>query len=324
MSDEAFHLTPESLEQYFQLGVVSVFRLNVEPDARLEIDPPSEQLRLFVPAVGGLPDVTEFERIRVERIEGAGATSRYRLTFDASRMHYTAYQLIESIVSKMREGNSFRHAVGESIADLKDLLANRPRLSEKEETGLWGELLLLEHLITRAGEELAIGAWLGSAKSEHDFSFDGFEAEVKTTLSEARRHQIGTDTQLERSPERPLYLVSIQATLAGASDRGRTLPQVIAAVRAILEKLAGRFDTALHDLHYYDNDESLYRTAFQLRTAPRAYLVDEGFPAVTRSRLEASIPNVSLISDVRYRVDVGSIPYIAIPAPLDDFCEVPH
>ncbi len=324
MTDEAAHLTPESLERYFRLGIMSVFQLSVEMDARLEIDPPSDQLRLFVPAKGGLPEVTDFERIRVDRIEGAGATSRYRLIFDANRMHFAAYQLIESIVGYLREGNSFRHAVDESIADMKDLLANRSRLSEEEETGLWGELLLLEHLIERTGEEFAIETWLGPASSEHDFSFGDFEIEVKTTRSETRRHQIGTDTQLECSPERPLYLVSIQATFAGASNQGRTLPQLIAAVRVGLKRSTNRFDAALHDLQYYDNDADLYRTEFQLRTTPRAYLVDDDFPAVTPSRLERAIPRPSLISDVRYRVDVGSLSYVAIPAPLDDFCEVPH
>ena len=324
MTNEAVHLTPESLDEYFRLGVVSVFQLSTELDARLEIDPPSDQMRLFVPARGGVPEVTDFERIRVDRIDGVGSTSSYRLIFDASQMHYAAYQLIESIVSYLREGNSFRQAVGESVADMKDLLANRTRLSDEVETGLWGELLLLEHLVGRVGEEPAIDAWLGPENSEHDFSFTSFEAEVKTTRAETRHHRIGTDTQLERSPDRPLYLVSIQVTLAGAATRGRTLPRLVADVRSTFKRSAHRFDAALHGLHYYDNDADLYRTEFQLRSTPRAYLVDDRFPAVTRSRLEPATPSPWLISDVRYRVDVGGLPYAAVPTPLDDFCEVPH
>lgn len=321
---EAVHLTPESLEDYFRLGVVSVFNLSMEVSARLEIDPPSEQLRLFVPAKGGAPEVTELERIRVDRLDGPGATSAFRLVFDASGMHYAAYQLIESIVSYLRDGSSFRHAVSESIADMKDLLANRGRLTDEEETGLWGELLVLEHLIVRAGEDMAIEAWLGPGSQEHDFYLGGFEAEVKTTRAEARRHQIGSDTQFEPSPGRPLYLVSIQTTLAGAAMSGRTLPRTIADVRDVLNRSTSRFDAALHDLGYRDADADLYRTEFQLRSTPRAYLIEDVFPAVTRSRLENAVPNFQLISDVRYRVDVGGLPYAAIPVPLDDFCEVPH
>lgn len=323
MADEAAHLTLESLEEYFRLGAVSVFSLSVEVDARLEIDPVSEQLRLFVPAKGGIPEVADLERIRVDRIDGVGATSVYRLIFDARQMHYAAYQLVESIVGYLREGASFRHAVSESIADMKDLLANRRRLSDEEEIGLWGELLVLEHLVQRVGEAQAMESWLGPAASEHDFSFADFAAEVKTTRAETRRHQIGSDTQLEPSPGCPLYLVSIQATLAGDSNKGRALPQVVAALRNKLDHSRSRFDATLHDLRYYDDDADLYRTEFQLRASPRAYLIDSAFPAITRSRLEAFIPNLSLIADVRYRVDVSSLEWSAAPAPLDEFCEVP-
>lgn len=323
MTEEPPHLTPDSLESYFRLGVVSVFQLSTEVDARLEIDPPSDQLRLFVPARGGLPDVTHFERIRVDRMDGVGATSRYRLIFDADNMHYAAYQLIESIVGYLREGNAFREAVSESIAEMKDLLADRRRLSEEQETGLWGELLLLEHLIEREGESFGIETWLGPAGSEHDFSFTAFEAEVKTTRSEARRHQVGSETQLEPAPNRPLYLVSIQATLAGHASGGRTLPQLVFAVRARLAKTTNRFDAALRELRYFDDDADLYRTEFQLRTIPRAYLVDHDFPAITRPRLASAIPNLSMISDVRYVVDVDGLRHVKMPTPLDDFCEAP-
>ena len=322
MVEEAEQLTPQSLEKYFLLGAVSVFDLSLEVDARLEIDPTNVQLRLFVPARGGLPDITEFERIRVERIEGAGASSRYCLTFDARQMHYAAYQLVESIVSCMRKGGSFGHAVLESIAEMEALLASRSRLSEEEEVGLWGELLLLEQLISRGGERLSLEAWLGPANSEHDFSLGEFEVEVKTTRSETRRHRIGSDTQLQSSPGRPLYLVSIQTTLAGAADEGRTLPELIDAVRTTLSSTSARFEDALRDLRYYDRDADLYQKGFQLRTKPRAYLVDDLFPAVTRERLEAAVPSFSLVSEVSYRIDVGSLPHVAIPFPLDQFCEV--
>jgi hypothetical protein len=321
--DEAARLTPESLEKYFRLGVTSVFQLSADLEARLEIDPSTEQLRLFVPATGGTPEVTDFERIRVDRLEDLAGKASFRLAFDARGMHYPAYQLIESIVSHLREGDSFRAAVSESIADMEDLLANRSRLSDEQETGLWGEMLLLEHLVGRLGDSIASEVWLGAAGSEHDFSFAGFEAEVKTTRSEARRHHISSDTQLHPSPGRDLYLVSIQATLAGAASGGRTLPKIVEDIRSVLTSSVDRFDAALHDLGYRYEDADLYRTELQLRSTPRAYFVDDDFPSVTRSRIEAVVPNLQLISDLRYQVDVGGLAHAAIPAPLNDFCEIP-
>lgn len=322
--DEAVHLNPDSLEEYFRLKAVSVFQLSKKVEARLEIDPITEQLRLYVPAEDSPPDVTGFERIKVDRVSGPPGASRYRLVFDASRMHYTAYQLIESVVAHLRDGMTFRRAVVESIADMKDLLTSRGRLTEQEETGLWGELLLLEHIVEKLGEVDAIRSWLGPKMSEHDFSFDDFEVEVKTTRSEVRRHHIGSETQLEASPGRPLLLLSVQATLAGAADSGRTLPQIIGAVRERLDRTTAEFDAGLHQLGYRRDDADLYPAAYQLRSLPRAYVVDDVFPAITRTRLTSAIPDLQLLSDVRYRIDVGSLPFCNPPAPLHDFCEVPH
>ncbi len=199
--DEAVHLNPDSLDKYFRLDAVSIFQLSEKVDALLEIDPKSEQLRLFVPAVGGMPDVDGLERVKVDRITRPGGGSRYRIVLDVAGMHYAGYQLIESIVAYLREGSTFTRAVAESIAVMKDLLANRGRLTYDEETGLWGELTLLEELVSGVGEHSAVASWLGPVASEHDFSLGTFEVEVKTTRGEGRRHVIASDTQLQPSPD---------------------------------------------------------------------------------------------------------------------------
>lgn len=323
MVDEAVHLSPDSLEEYFRLGVVSVFQLSREVDARLEVDPLSDQLRLFVPAKGGPPEVTNLERVRVDVVEGPEQFRRFRIVFDARGMHYAAYQLVESVVANLREGSSFEHAVLASIADMKDLLASRGRLTDQEETGLWGELLILEHIISRAGEEAALESWLGAAASEHDFSFPRFEAEVKTTRAESRRHLIRGDLQLQVSPDRPLFLISIQATLAGAGSTGRTLSQMIVDIRGRLRTRVAHFDAALHALGYREADADLYDTKLQLRSNPRAYAIDADFPAIQMWRLGEVVPNSHLVSDLRYRVDVGNLLFRDVPPPLNDFCEGP-
>lgn len=320
--DEAVHLNPDSLDKYFRLDAVSIFQLSEKADALLEIDPTSEQLRLFVPAVGGMPEVDGLERVKVDRIARPGGGSRYRIVLDVAGMHYAGYQLIESIVAYLREGSTFTRAVAESIAVMRDLLANRGRLTDDEETGLWGELTLLEDLVSGIGEHSAVASWLGPVASEHDFSLERFEVEVKTTRGEGRRHLIASDTQLQPSPGRPLYLLSLQITLAGASQEGRTLPQVVADLRAILDDTSSQFEAALYAVGYRDGDADLYRTRFQFRSKPRAYLIDDNFPSITRPRLEMTVPNLQLVSEVRYRVDVGGLSPAHMPAPLDNFCEV--
>lgn len=318
-------LTPDTVEEYFTAGVEAAFVLSDAVGATMEIDPSRQELRLISPALGADPDVTTYERIGVERINIVGKPGDwFRLTVDATRMHYEAYVLIVSIVDQLESGASFRHAVSESLSGLKGLLTSRRRMTDEKEAGLIGELLLLGHAIDRSGEDLGMLAWLGPLAEEHDFGFEGFDAEVKTTRSEARVHVIGTESQLLPSAARPLYLISIQVTLAGAAHEGFTLPELVGLTRSKLDRTRRTFDAALERVGWSDDDADLYRTRFQYRSVPRAFLVDDRFPAITGPRLDEVVPQRTLVSGVSYRVDVTHLPFAAPPAPLDDFCEEPE
>lgn len=316
------HLNPEAVEEYFRLGVRSAFNLSENPLTRLVIDPVRKEIQLLTPTAGGEPDVAAFERLTLRRRVPAGQSSGwYELTVDASDMHYEAYVLIESIVDQLRAGASFRRAVSESLEALKDLLASRQRLTEEKIHGLLGELLVMSHVVEHDGEDAAIAAWLGPLAEEHDFGFPDFDVEVKTTKSEARVHVIGNATQLEPQPNRPLYLLSVQITRAGAAVDAFTLPQLIERTRSKLQRNLRAFDAALEGLGWRDGDADLYRTRYQLRSNPRAYSVDGCFPSITSTRLASVIPQPELVVSVSYRVDVTHLDGAAVPAPLNDFCE---
>lgn len=319
------HLNPEAVEDYFRLGVPTAFDLHDQPPARLTIDPGRRELRLMTPVVGSAPDVTAYERIEVRTLgSGDDDPGWYELSVDAADMHYEAYVLMESIVDQLRAGASFRKAVSESLESLKDLLASRKRLTDEKVAGLIGELLVFSQILSRDAEDAAIAGWLGPLAEEHDFGLAAFDAEVKTTKSESRVHVIGTETQLEPIPGRPLYLVSIQITRAGAAIAGFSLPSLISDIRAQLRQGLRTFDSALEGLGWRDADADLYRTRWQLRSVPRAYLVDEEFPAITSARLDRVVPQRPLVAGVTYRVDVTHLTHAAIPAPLADFCEEPE
>lgn len=317
-------LTPDTVEDYFTAGVEAAFTLSTSIGAVLEIDPSRQELRLISPALGTDPDIATYERIRVERINLVGKQGDwFRLIIDATHMHYEAYVLIVSIVDQLESGASFRHAVSESLSGLKGLLSSRRRMSEEKETGLIGELLVLEHTIERSGEDMAMQAWLGPFSGEHDFGFEGFDVEVKTTRSESRVHVIGTESQLQPAGGRPLYLLSGQITLAGASEDGFTVSDLVGRIRSKLARTRRTLDAALQGLGWSDNDADLYRTRFQIRSVPRAYLVDCEFPAITGERLDQVVPQRTLVSGVSYRIDVTHLNFMALPAPLNDFCEEP-
>lgn len=321
--DHPTHLDPKSVDEYFRLGVKTAFDLHTDPLVRMEIDPGHETIELTTPAAGSDPEVTSFERLTFNRFRRP-AEEWFRLTIDARDMHYEAYVLVESIVDQLRAGASFRHAVSEALVSLKELLSSRSRLTEEKTLGLIGELLVLRHVVETSGEKTAIESWLGPHAEEHDFGFAGYDAEVKTTKSEQRIHMIGSETQLEASPGTPLHLISIQVTRAGANSQGFTLPSLIADVRAALDNSRRTFDTALEGLGWRDGDADLYPVRYQLRSTPRAYVIDDEFPAITSARLDQVVPNRVNVSIVSYRVNVTELEHSVIDAPLDDFCEVPE
>lgn len=321
--DHPTHLDPKSVEEYFRLGAKTAFDLHTDPLVRMEIDPGHETIELTTPAAGSDPEVTSFENLTFNRFRGA-TEEWFRLTIDARDMHYEAYVLVESIVDQLRAGASFRHAVSEAVVSLKELLASRSRLTEEKMLGLLGELLLLRHVIESVGEKAAIESWLGPHAEEHDFGFPDFDAEVKTTKSEQRVHMIGSETQLEASPGTPLYLISVQVTRAGTAAHGFTLPSLIVDVRQRLNNARRTFDAALEGLGWRDADADLYQVRYQLRSTPRAYLIDDRFPAITSARLDSVVPQRTLVSGVSYRVNVTELDHAAISEPLGDFCEVPE
>lgn len=316
------HLTPDTVEEYFRAAAPTAFQLSVKRQVSLEIDPGRQQLRLSCPVEGDVPDVTSFARISIGRSPLAGRNGEwFVLSIDATGIHYEAYALVESIVDQMRSGASFRNAISESLLQLKGLLASRKRMTEEKEAGLIGELLVLKHVILSEGEESALQSWLGPASEEHDFGFAHFDVEVKTTRSEDRVHRIGSETQLEPEPSRPLYLVSVQITLAGEASQGFSLGELVREIRLVLDSSRRKFDSALERVGWVDADNDLYTARFQERSRARGYLVDPDFPAITRSRLDEVIPQRIRVSAVSYLVDVTGLGSDELPAPLADFCE---
>lgn len=316
------HYTPDTLEKYFQAGVSTESVLGERPVCRLLIDPAAERLQLLTPAVGSEPDVAGYERIGFDLINILGEDGDwFEFTVDATGMHYEAYSLLESIVDQLNEGVTFRHAVSEALAAFKGLLSSRKHMSVEVQTGLIGELLVLQHVIASIGEDSAIAAWLGPQSEEHDFGFELFDAEVKTTRSELRVHQIGSASQLEGTPGRPLYLVSVQITPAGVATDGFSLPELIYLVKATLIQSKRAYSRYLERVGWYEGDDDLYRNRYLMRSTPRAFLVDGDFPAITTTRIHEVVPQPELVSGISYRVEVTQLEQTAAPHPLEDFCE---
>ncbi len=324
MTDPAEHLnarlTADTLETYFGAGTVVPVNLSTTPPCTLRIDPPGERLELWTPATGPEPDVDSLSRVSLST-EQLDNGPWFVLTVDARGAHLEAYSLLAAVVDDLAFGRPFHVAVARSLTSFRELLAGRGRLSEERTLGLIGELLVLEHLLGTAGEATAVDAWLGPASEEHDFVLADLDVEVKTTLTERRRHIIGSEMQLQTSPSRPLWLLSIQLTRAGTASVGFTLPDIITRIRTRLTTSADAFNAHLGNLGWRDTDADLYSERYMPRTRPRGYHVDENFPAVTRTRLDAVVPRAEVVGPISYRVDVTGLDASVPPGVLGGFVE---
>lgn len=311
-------LTAATLETYFAAGTVVPVHLSDNPACTLRIDPPGDRLELWTPAGGPEPDVTSLSRVTLST-EELDDGPWFVLTVDARGAHLEAYSLIAAVVDDLTAGRPFHVSIARSLAAFRDLLAGRGRLSEEKALGLVGELLVLERLVRKSGEYAAVDAWLGPRSEEHDFVLPDVDAEVKTTLAERRSHVIGSETQLQASPSRPLWLVSVQLTRAGTAVGGFTLADIVTRLRTVLRTTADVVSAHLGTQGWRDADADLYRERYMPRTRPTAYLVDDRFPAITRTRLDTVVPRPDLVGHVTYRVDVTGLDTGVPPGPLGGF-----
>lgn len=322
MTTPTDQLNPDTLEKYFRSGTVTVHHVNDSPEVDITIDGPGQKISVLTPRKGMALDTTSLRRVTTG-VDVRNGQEWARFTLDARGMYAEAYGLVISVVQAMRGGATFAAATSAAMTNMKALLAAKPRISEEKQIGLVGELLLFRSLLDTFDEYTVIDWWLGPLAEEHDYAFPAFDAEVKTTLGESRTHVIHGAGQLEPSPGRSLWLVSVQVTRAGGNPDGVGLPGLIHEIRERLTCTRDRFVSRLSSEGWDDEDAAMYPTSYVLRTTPAAHLVDDDFPAVTRQRLRSVVPHSDLVSDVTYRVNVSGRTAGSPGQPLDTFVAVP-
>lgn len=322
MTTPTDQLNPDTLEKYFRSGTVTTHQVNDSPEVLITIDGPGQKISVLTPRNGMGLDTATLRRVTTG-VEVRSGLEWARLTLDARGMYAEAYGLVISVVQAMRGGATFAAASAAAMTNMKVLLAAKPRISDEKQIGLLGELLLFRSLLDRFDEYAVIDWWLGPLAEERDYGFPAFDAEVKTTLGESRTHVIHGAGQLEPSPGRSLWLVSIQITRAGGDPKGVGLPGLIHEIRERLTATRDRFVSRLATEGWDDDDAAMYPQTYVLRTPPNAYLVDDDFPAVTPARLRSVVPHSNLVSDVTYRVDVSGRTAGSPGEPLDTFVVTP-
>ena len=130
-------------------------------------------------------------------------------------------------ISKINDTSEVLDAVYELSKEYSNFFGKggKTDLTENEEQGLFGELLVLRELLDRFGDG-AINAWTGPDKNRHDFVFESNNAiEVKTNLKQTmKKITVSNSVQLFNTPNANLYL---KLMVLEYNPSGITLGQLI-------------------------------------------------------------------------------------------------
>lgn len=306
-------LSPEALNDYLAIDEISLLPHGIHRDHLLMIDPRRREIVLSSPADGTfeVPGGLEFVEVELDESDGR---AKYVLTVSTVDAPDAAYALAYAVVRRTDTGDSYAHALSDAVEQFRTLLRPRHRLSPSQETGLLGELSVLLHLYSEIGVEHALQAWLGPEAEQHDFSLATYDLEVKTTLSEERKHVVHGLDQLDPTLERDLWLLSMQFTPAGYGS-GASLSSLARRSIALAGVKGSSVEEALDAVGWREDDAELYTRKYTQRTTSRCYRVDENFPAITRRRITPVVPGAGLIGqDVTYRIDVAPLAH-GVPGP---------
>ena len=302
------HLNRRSLQQYVEAGVPAVIKLHVERAAYLIVEPELFRLSLRVARdADSLPDLARYDVLSATEIHWDGR-NWYQLSIRGPLVQ-EAYPLLVDVSDRIHlEGQSFGRAVTLALRSFRDLLAGASRMSQQQEIGLYGELIVLQHLMSSLPERTAISAWRGWDAAEHDFDLGDADLEVKTTISERRQHRISSSTQLMPTTGRPLWLASLQITSASehSSDAVGLTKLVYRIADRIKDKdLRSDYFDRLVSARWTESTSGVYTNNFRLRSAPARLLVDETFPSITPSKL-AALGLGAEVLEIDYTVDLSS------------------
>lgn len=301
------HLSRESLREYLRAGSRVALGSDGTPDAQFIIDPSQGEIELRLACENSdLPDITTFKHFEVSRksIDG-NEWSILRICHGADLLE--CYPVLSATADRIQlKGESFSEAVVGSLRALSEVLSRLSRMSTNQEVGLFGELIALRALIKSVGGSAAISSWVGPLSEEHDFVLEAVDVEVKTTISEQRIHTISSLTQLVPSPDRALFLLSIQVSRGGVG--GSTLSELVEEIIFVLDGDAkSQFIGKVRSAGWRSEDSNLYTDRFLERTNHLFYRVDESFPAITPESIDAMGGISAFIREVSYQIDVTSL-----------------
>ncbi|VXB25619.1 conserved hypothetical protein [Luteimonas sp. 9C] len=162
-------------------------------------------------------------------------------------------------------------------------------LSPEEETGLYGELMVLHQLERHLDLHPALESWSGPGGGLHDFVLGSGAIEVKTTVSSGSfLAKIGSLEQLDNVIVSPLHIAAVRLEVDAA---GSSLPELVERTRnrvGIDSYTLALFEQRLGLAGYIDEVSDHYQRRFNL-VEIRYLTVDEEFPRLVHANVPSSV-----------------------------------
>lgn len=308
MINNSRYLSEAAIEEFLDSRPKTAVRIPGVPEIQLVFLPGENGgVALRVDWDGSaMPDLTEYAHLSADIIRTGDQAWAELLIGDPS-VFRRALPVVWRIADRVQlEQFDFATAVLATLADFRELLEGASGLSREHELGLFGELTVLDCLISGTSGSEAVAAWRGPDGDEHDFDLGCGDLEVKSTTSEKRIHWIGSLGQLTPTPGRRLWLLSMQLT-TGLGEAA-TIAELIGKLRL---KLVGAdldaFEKKLYTVGWRDIFAPKVRHRFRLRSTPLLLPVNEDFPALTQGRVAAAGMPLSRLREIAYAVDVAGL-----------------
>lgn len=215
----------------------------------------------------------------------------------------TVNSLVSKIYDKKSNGNECVLNFFNNLNEIKNFFDDETypkRLSEDEQVGLFGELVILnDFILQKRGIKEGLECWTGPSK-KHDFTLPESLLEVKTTSS-PKQCIINASSMNQLSPEqtKPLYLIFQRLN---KKQSGKTLPEYINEISenisADSNDLLRVFSIKLLQSKYFESQSKYYFEKYD-KGEQLFFNIKQGFPHVKISYSDA-ISNIKFA----YKIDL--------------------
>lgn len=310
-----------TVEHYLGEGLAASYRLSnstTHPVVSYEIGDSGRDIALYVELERHQrPPHSRLPAVQIDQVAHRGLRMARIRTSQMALMR-DFHDLLMAVADRIVTGDhTLDVAFNETVRAWSALLDQSRAVSLQKRLGLHGELAILRFLADSHGWASALDSWTGPENEEHDFALPDFDLEVKTTASERRRHTVHGFGQLQATPGRPLWFVSIRLTRGGAG--GRSLAESVHAVQdaaaAQNVMLGARLTRALAAAGW--SEECPDDERWTPRDEPLV-LAANNVPRINFDQLP--LKALDRISSVQYDIDVtGLTPTPGPPIVLTDF-----